>query len=87
MSISFSPSDLISISYAVEMANNRYYLESEDPRVAAAVLVVRALGRFEREFEYYQAHHFRGGLKEVRLYHRMLIKAVADFDTVRGGPL
>jgi hypothetical protein len=61
---------------------------SISPLASSAMLVVRAIYRFEREFDYYLArrdpkvvdsiHSTR--LRPVRQYHRLLTDAIRDFE-------
>lgn len=77
MSISFTPSQVLAIARAQGLCTFKTPGIPDDV-YAGAILVVRALGRFEREFESYRVS--RRHLQAVREYHRLLIDEVALFD-------
>jgi hypothetical protein len=81
MSISFTPSQTLAIVEAVTLANCLWNDGYSVQVHAQALLVNRALGRFEREFGWYTAS--KGPISEVRQYHRLLVDEVKLFISLR----
>jgi hypothetical protein len=92
MSISFNPTQALLMTHATAINIALTGSEEDDgsisPLASSAMLVVRAIYRFERELGYYLAQRdpaivdsiHSHKLRPVRKYHRLLTDALRDFE-------
>lgn len=81
MSISFTPSQTLAIIEAVTLCNCPWNDGFSPEAHTQAIVVSRALGRFEREFGWYTES--KGPVSVVREYHRELVDEVKLFIKLR----
>jgi len=81
MSISFKPSQVFALIEAKGLCIYGHSDVFSGPVHTQAIVVARALGRFEREFDAYALK--QGSLSAVREYHRLLVDEVNLYISLR----
>lgn len=81
MSISITPSCMFAIIEAQSLCVQNHADVFSKPLGTQAIVVMRALGRFEREFDAYKSGN--GCISAVRTYQRMLMDEVKLYIKLR----